>query len=352
MTLPRAALLALSAAAALAGLLWAGTYLRPGRRLAPHLTIEPRLILADGRDFATLRVDGDPQARPFITLSGDADGASISDLSFSAGAWTAQVHGGIVPGRVRARVAFRGGPPGSAELHVQPDFQDSAEDGTPDALRLDDEHDREAFRRWFAYLAEAQFFLPPAARPPEIVDCAALIRYAYREALRRHDGAWANQAGLDLVPAFDSIGKYRYPLTPLGAALFRVKPGPFREGDPQSGAFLQFADAQNLWRFNTHRVAGGLERALPGDLLFFRQSGEHATFHSMIYLGESQIGRDGRRYVVYHTGPEGSDAGQIKRPSVEELMRFPRVEWRPLDSNPSFLGVVRWNILRRGMESQ
>ena len=34
-----------------------------------------------------------------------------------------------------------------------------------------------------ADLAEAQYFQPPAARPPEINDCAALIRYAYREAL-------------------------------------------------------------------------------------------------------------------------------------------------------------------------
>ncbi len=352
MTLPRAALLALSAAAALAGLLWAGTYLRPGRRVAPLVTLDPGTILADGRDFATLRIGGDRQGRPSITLSGDAAGASISDLAYRGDAWTARVHGGIVPGRVWARVKFPGGPAATTELRVQRDVRDSAEDGTPDALRLDDEHDREAFRRWFAYLAEAQFFLPPSARPAEIIDCAALIRYAYREALRRHDGAWANEAGLDLVPAFDSIGKYRYPLTPLGAALFRVKPGPFREGDPQSGAFLQFADAQTLWRFNTHRVPGGLERALPGDLLFFRQAGEHVTFHSMIYLGESQIARDGRRYVIYHTGPEGSDAGQIKRPSVEELMQFPRVEWRPVESNPSFLGVVRWNILRRGTESQ
>jgi uncharacterized protein YfaT (DUF1175 family) len=67
----------------------------------------------------------------------------------------------------------------------------------------------------------------------------------------------------------------------------------------------------------------------------------------MIYLGESSIQNDGRRYVLYHTGPSGSDPGEIRRLTVEELMRFPQPEWRPVAANPSFLGVSRWNILRK-----
>src|SRR5215469_8910095 len=82
---------------------------------------------------------------------------------------------------------------------------DSREDGTPDFLRLDDEHDRQAFRRWFTYLAEAQYFQAPEARPAEIGDCAALIRYAYREALHVHDGAWAAAARVPVVPALDGV---------------------------------------------------------------------------------------------------------------------------------------------------
>ena len=70
----------------------------------------------------------------------------------------------------------------------------------------------------------------------------------------------------------------------------------------------------------------------------------------MIYLGESQIRPDGRRYVVYHTGPDGADPGEIRRLTLEELARFPRPEWRPLPANPVFLGVFRWNILRRESE--
>ena len=69
-------------------------------------------------------------------------------------------------------------------------------------------------------------------------------------------------------------------------------------------------------------------------------------FHSMIYLGPSQIARDGARYVVYHTGPDGEDPGIIRRLTTDELLHYPEPQWRPVESNPGFLGVYRWNILR------
>ena len=73
-------------------------------------------------------------------------------------------------------------------------------------------------------------------------------------------------------------------------------------------------------------------------------------FHSMIYLGASQFHRDGRVYVLYHTGPDGSDPGEIKRLTVPEILQFPQPEWRPTPENPAFLGVFRWNILRKASE--
>jgi uncharacterized protein YfaT (DUF1175 family) len=220
----------------------------------------------------------------------------------------------------------------SVKLTTRLDSADRFEDGTPDFLRLDEEQDRQAFRRWFTYLAEE------AGQPAEINDCAALIRYAYREALRTHDSAWAAQAKLPLLPAFPSLRKYRYPYTPLGAALFRVKEGSFRPDDLNNGAFAQFADAQTLCRLNSFRVGRDFSRALPGDLLFFRQDSARSSYHSMIYL-------EGGR-VTYHTGPDGGDPGELRRLTMEELLRFPQPEWRPLGSNPAFLGVYRWNILK------
>jgi uncharacterized protein YfaT (DUF1175 family) len=66
----------------------------------------------------------------------------------------------------------------------------------------------------------------------------------------------------------------------------------------------------------------------------------------MIYLGASQFAKDGERYVVYHTGPDGAEPGEIRRLSLPELLLFPEPQWRPIGANRNFLGVYRWNILR------
>jgi uncharacterized protein YfaT (DUF1175 family) len=233
-----------------------------------------------------------------------------------------------------------------AALHALPPAQDSASDGTPDFLRLDQQADREAFRRWFTFLAEVEYFTPVAERPPEIVDCAALVRYAYREALRAHGAGWSDRLRLPFVPAIEPIHKYNYPHTLLGAALFRVRPGAFARADLTNGAFAQFADAETLARFNTFRVSRDIGRARPGDLFFFRQPVEHMRFHTMIFVGQSQIERGKIPYVVYDTGPDGAAAGEIRRLSLDRLLHFPDPRWQPREANPSFLGVFRWNILK------
>src|SRR5262249_17501636 len=89
-------------------------------------------------------------------------------------------------------------------------------DGPPDFLRLDGESDRRAFRHWLTFLAESQYYRQPGRLPREINDCAALIRFAYRQALREHDGAWASELDLDAVPNQISVQKFAYPRTPLG----------------------------------------------------------------------------------------------------------------------------------------
>jgi uncharacterized protein len=163
---------------------------------------------------------------------------------------------------------------------------------------------------------------------------------------------------LPLVPAFQSPGKYEFPYTPLGAALFRVAPGPFRTADlaPSSGAaaFAQFADAKTLWRYNTHLVSRDLSRAEPGDILFYRQlhEGEQDTYHSMIFLGPSQIHPDAATYVLYHTGPQNNGPGEMRRLTIDQLRHFPEPEWRPGPENPRFLGVYRWNILKSAQPIQ
>jgi hypothetical protein len=97
-------------------------------------------------------------------------------------------------------------------------------------------------------------------------------------------------------------------------------------------------------------VSHEIDRARPGDLLFYRQDSTRTEYHSMIYLGGSAFRAGGGRYLVYHTGPDGKDPGEIRLLSTEDLMRFPQAEWRPIPANPHFLGVYCWNILRETPE--
>jgi uncharacterized protein YfaT (DUF1175 family) len=251
--------------------------------------------------------------------------------------------------------------PGNANLHLRwrdrlmivPvtylfDPTDSYGDGTPDFLRLHASQDRQAFRAWFTTLAEGQLEQPKL--PPEIADCAALLRFVYRETLRAHDEAWLD--GHTREAALPSIRQYTYPKTPLGANLFRIRPGPFVPQDLNNGAFAQFADAQTLMQRNTYLIGRDLHLARPGDLIFYRQLDQespydvpdvthyHSPFHSMIFCGEMG--------VVYHTGPINHGKGEMRRLLVSDLLHHPDARWRPLPENTNFLGVYRWNILREG----
>ncbi len=317
------------------------------RPVPPRITLEPARLWADSYDSATLTVTP-ATARPRLTLSGNTHIAAAGAFHRIGDGWTATIRAGVLPGALTVIVEAAGAAPAHFTLTTQLSDRDTAEDGTPDFLRLDTAASRAAFRNWFTFLAEAQYFQDPRARPTEIDDCAALIRYAYREALKAHDDVWTTSARLPLIPAFDSPGKYAYPYTPLGANLFRTAAGPFRPADLSNGSFAQFADAKTLWRNNTYLVSQDLSRAEPGDLLFYRQIHTPAreTYHSMIYLGRSQIQPGPQLYVIYHTGPQNASAGEMRRLTLEELRRFPEPEWRPDPENPSFLGVYRWNILK------
>ena len=123
--------------------------------------------------------------------------------------------------------------------------------------------------------------------------------------------------------------------------LFRISAGPFAPADVSNGSFVQFADAKTLVAYNTYLVGRDLHRALPGDLLFFRQFGRNSPWHSMIV---THTGPDAM--VVYDTGPDHGRPGEVRRVVLSELVDHPEPEWRPVPANSNFLGVYRWNILR------
>lgn len=220
-------------------------------------------------------------------------------------------------------------------------WSDRFGDGTPDFLRLTDPSDQASFRRWFALIADYQAIRPANELPAEIIDCASLLRFAYREALKRHNEAWFQTTGIELTPPPGEVRAWRYPETPLGAALFRVKPGAFQTDDLSNGAFAQFADAKTLVERNAYLVSRDVRQAEQGDLLFFRQFGQSSPWHSMIVAEAGSRAR-----VVYHTGPDHDKPGELRRVLLSELLDHPQPQWRPVAQNPNFLGVYRWNILR------
>jgi uncharacterized protein YfaT (DUF1175 family) len=90
----------------------------------------------------------------------------------------------------------------AAQYRVRPavlNWSDRYGDGTPDFVRLSDPADQAAFRRWFTLIAAYQATRPPAESPAEITDCASLLRYAYREALKRHDDVWFQTSGIQVA---------------------------------------------------------------------------------------------------------------------------------------------------------
>jgi uncharacterized protein YfaT (DUF1175 family) len=229
---------------------------------------------------------------------------------------------------------------GSATAPAQ-EWGDRFGDGTPDFLRLTDPADQAAFRRWFVLIAEFQAIRPQREIPPEITDCASLLRYSYREALKRHNDSWFLATGIEAQAPPGEIRAWHYPDTPLGAALFRVRPGSFEPADLSNGAFEQFADAKTLVERNAYFISRDVREAQPGDLLFYRQFGQSSPWHSMIV---AEAGARAR--VVYHTGTDHGSPGEMRRVLLTELLDHPQPQWRPVVQNPNFLGVYRWNILR------
>lgn len=259
---------------------------------------------------------------------------------------TFQLEASTESSRAPSLIALNRNPP-SASVSSSDRFSD----GTPDFVRLDSPLDQETFRRWFVLIAEYQALRPAEQVPREINDCAALLRYSYRNALRTHDSNWLREAQIEPPSALPSLEKYRYPFTPLGASLFRIRPGKFQVSDLKDGTFAEFADAKTLKDFNSHLISRDIQDARPGDLLFYRQLEQDAPFHSMILIGRSawqpeSDPTNNNDVVVYHTGPIGVAPGEMRRVTVTELLQHPSPRWRPVAGNSNFLGVYRWNILR------
>lgn len=200
-------------------------------------------------------------------------------------------------------------------------------------VRLADESDRAAFRSWFVLLADAQFERPTS----DVGDCAALIRHAFREALRAHTPEWVRRAALPFAPQFADVRS-----APRAGAdgwpLFQVNDGP----NPR---YAQFADARTLIALNSRPLGRDTKALRTGDLLYFRQPGQAEPDHLMVFVGRSVFEPEGADWVVYHTGPTDGGPGEVRKVRLATLQQHPAARWRPLTSNPRFIGVYRLAVL-------
>jgi len=206
--------------------------------------------------------------------------------------------------------------------------------GTSSAqVRLGDESDRAAFRSWFVLLADAQF----ERQTDDVQDCAALVRHAVREALRAHTPEWVRRSGLPFTPQFADV-RSAPRAGADGLPLFRIT-------SDTSPTFAEFADARTLINLNARPLGRDARALRPGDLLYFRQPGQREPDHLMVFVGRSHFESDGDDWVVYHTGPLDGGPGEVRKVRLSTLTQHPAPRWRPLASNPSFVGVFRLAIL-------
>lgn len=225
---------------------------------------------------------------------------------------------------------------------------DSDNDGLPNSAELTTFGDRENFRRWFTALAEMQFYEMSSEWNDSQRDCAGLVRFAWREALRRHDRKWLQKMGRGYEIVGPDVVAYDLDGGPLGEKLFRTDIGTYQQTDVAAGRFSEFADARTLKNFNTVFIGRDRRRAEPGDLLFFHQPWvQKFPYHVMIFLGHSRIAdHEPADWVVYHTGASATDAGEVKKVQLSVLDKHPNERWRPIETNPNFIGFYRLKILQ------
>jgi len=198
-------------------------------------------------------------------------------------------------------------------------------------VRLTDASDAAALRAWFVLLADAQFYRATS----DVTDCAALVRHALREALRPHTPEWRRTMALPGAPVYADVRVKTQVNEDGGLAMFRVS----------SSTFQEFADAKTIIKFNARSVGRDVTALRPGDLIYFHQTSQNAPDHLMVFVGSSSFESEGRDWVVYHTGPDGKHPGEVRKVRLHDLMQHPSQRWRPVATNPQFVGVFRLDLL-------
>lgn len=194
--------------------------------------------------------------------------------------------------------------------------------------------DEQSLRRAVAMLALQQGRKISPAWDKGQQDCAGLIRFAYREALKPRT---ANQRANLFLPR-----KLHFPaVSGLARALLPAYPNVWLVGEAPP-RFSHFADAETLLQRNFRQKGMDADSAEEGDVLAFRDSGRIDEPYHLMLVAKN---RNGEKTLVYHNGAVGKEAGVRVVPlAAFETGQLPA--WNPSDKNPNFLGVFEWNKIQ------
>jgi hypothetical protein len=262
---------------------------------------------------------------------------SRSLLGLRRPAWGLSLAGAPAWGDARGGCFLAPERPGVLEVTAFPAFRRNlpvSPSGGAAAPGISDAGDREALRRWFVGVLEQQLEGPSPAWEPAQRDCAGLLRFAFREAWGPHTEAWKTRVGWQGPPVSGDPSR-----------AFR---SPWRAAFLTDEGWLPFAKGALLRRLNCEALGRDPVLARPGDLIFFARGGAHAQpDHAMAFVRPDG---DGTPVLLYHTGPEGSASGEVRRVRLDDLQHHPDPDFRPLPENPAFLGIYRWKPLTDASE--
>ena len=330
------------------------------------MVLTPSRISADGVSSSLLEIrilsrfghQLDASALPAAPAVTITEGESLVRVISLGDSLRYRLVAGHETGTVRIQARVPGAPaPMEAVLELMPSLADRNHNGYPDQIDLSSESDRSSFRRWFTAIALGQMTHLDDRWNDR--DCAGLLRYCYREALKRHDNTWLAARKWLVDVSIPDVRKYNYPAVPLvGTRVFNAGSRPedaiareasLGSGDSRSNRhdsrslsmtanFTEFAEAARLKDNSLRFLSRSPEDALPGDVIFYlNDTDSRWPYHSMIYLGSGR--------TIYHTGPDDDKPGIVKRMDLSDLARHPNPRWHPIASNPYFLGFYRWRIL-------
>jgi hypothetical protein len=169
-------------------------------------------------------------------------------------------------------------------------------------------------------------------------DCAGLVRFAYREAIRIRSPEDGRKLGIPNALYLPIVSDFTREVFSDISHLWQMGLDP--EGKPRFGAF---ADAETLIGYNFRKKTRDLSSARNGDLLVFQKALENdEPYHLMIFVKDRS-----RSLAVYHNGAKREEA-QVRVVTIADLLQSPDPVWIPTADNPHFLGVYEWNRLIPG----